>query len=194
MLINTIMYVAVLISIISYVIELENLLNNNISLPVSLFYPIPIPLLLASKRWSSTFCSGSIQYVAWDVVKNWLFSGSYNGSVFGGGAGHRVRADRVQQQGDQPSLQPFHLAAVQHSRRMQDGRLGHGQPQGRDAKVYEQNQMVMREPPLSVADRGGWLDQNLILTHKSPLHAKFQIIWSIGDWVTDTPLSENPDC
>ena len=72
-----------------------------------------------------------------------------------GGAGHRVRADRVQQQGDQPSLQPFHLAAVQHSRRMQDGRLGHGQPQGRDAKVYEQNQMVMREPPLSVADRGG---------------------------------------
>ena len=36
MLINTIMFVMVLISIISYVIELENLLNNNIELLVSL--------------------------------------------------------------------------------------------------------------------------------------------------------------
>ena len=38
-----------------------------------------------------------------------------------------------------------------------------------------------------------WLDQNSIVTHKSPLHAKFQVIWSIGDWVTGTPLSKNPD-
>ena len=38
-----------------------------------------------------------------------------------------------------------------------------------------------------------WLDQNSIVTHKSPLHAKFQVIWSFGGWVTGTPLSENPD-
>ena len=38
-----------------------------------------------------------------------------------------------------------------------------------------------------------WLDQNSILTHKRPLHAKFQVIWSIGAWVTDTTLSENLD-
>ena len=38
-----------------------------------------------------------------------------------------------------------------------------------------------------------WLDQNSIVTHKSPLHAKFQVIWSFGGWVTGTPLSENRD-
>ena len=38
-----------------------------------------------------------------------------------------------------------------------------------------------------------WLDQNSIVTHKSPLHAKFQVIWSFGGWVTGTPLSKNPD-
>ena len=38
-----------------------------------------------------------------------------------------------------------------------------------------------------------WLDQKSIVTHKSPLHAKFQVIWSIGAWVTGTTLSENLD-
>ena len=38
-----------------------------------------------------------------------------------------------------------------------------------------------------------WIDQNSIVTHKSPLHAKFHVIWSIGCWVTGTPLSENLD-
>ena len=37
------------------------------------------------------------------------------------------------------------------------------------------------------------IDQNSMLTHKSPLHAKFQVIWSIGAWVTGTTLSENLD-
>ena len=38
-----------------------------------------------------------------------------------------------------------------------------------------------------------WLDQNSIVTHKSPLQANFQVICSIWGWVTDTPLSKNMD-
>ena len=38
-----------------------------------------------------------------------------------------------------------------------------------------------------------WVDQNSIVTHKSLLHAKFQVIWSIGGQVTGKPLSLNLD-
>ena len=51
-----------------------------------------------------------------------------------------------------------------------------------------QSQLEARTGLASMEVTWPWIDQNSIVTHKSPLYAKFQVIWSIGGWATGTPL------